>query len=72
MILAASVGQEPARPPVYACNPALAALFTPRQPLMGRYEVCTTSEPLEDDQVEALEKVFVLVRKGSSASAGTR
>ena len=40
---------------VYACDPVLTALFTPRPPLMGRYEVCTTPEPLGDDQGEALE-----------------
>jgi hypothetical protein len=55
MILGAISPQEGWQAPVYACDPALTALFTPRQPLMGRYEVCTTSEPLEDDQVEALE-----------------
>jgi hypothetical protein len=40
---------------VYACDPALTALFTPRQPLMGRYEVCTAPEPLGADEGEALE-----------------
>ena len=29
------------------CDPALTALFTPAHPRMGRYEVCTTSEPIE-------------------------
>ena len=29
------------------CDPLLAALFTPPRPQLGRYEVCTTSEPLE-------------------------
>ena len=29
------------------CNPALAALFTPSRPQLGRYEVCTTPEPIE-------------------------
>jgi len=55
MILAASRVQEgpPAR--VYACDPALTALFTPRQPLIGRYEVCTAREPLAPDEGEALE-----------------
>ena len=46
-------GGQPA--PVYACDPALTALFTPRQPLMGHYGVCTTREPLAEDQGEALE-----------------
>ena len=30
-----------------ACDPALAALFTPPRPSIGRYEVCTTTDPLE-------------------------
>lgn len=29
------------------CDPALAALFTPLHPQLGRYEVCTTTESLE-------------------------
>jgi len=29
------------------CDPALTALFTPLHPRVGRYEVCTTSEPVE-------------------------
>ena len=30
-----------------SCDPALAALFTPPRPSLGRYEVCTTPDPLE-------------------------
>jgi hypothetical protein len=46
--------------PSYTCDPALTALFTPRHPQLGAYEVCTTGEPLEaltaaGDQIEALE-----------------
>src|SRR5258708_17988761 len=47
------------------CDPSLAALFTPRQPELGRYEVCTTAQPIEEvaseradswrDEIEALE-----------------
>jgi hypothetical protein len=55
MILAASRVQEGSPVRVYACDPALTALFTPRQPLMGRYEVCTAREPLGTDEGEALE-----------------
>jgi hypothetical protein len=55
MILGATAPPEGPPAPVYACDPALTVLFTPRQPLMGRYEVCTTPEPLGDDQGEALE-----------------
>jgi hypothetical protein len=29
------------------CDPALTALFTPLHPQAGRYEVCTTSDPIE-------------------------
>jgi hypothetical protein len=28
------------------CDPVLTALFTPARPQLGRYEVCTTREPL--------------------------
>jgi hypothetical protein len=31
-----------------ACDPALTALFTPPKPSLGRYEVCTTTESLEN------------------------
>ena len=31
-----------------SCDPALAALFTPLRPGLGRYEVCTTTDSLED------------------------
>src|SRR6185503_5516004 len=30
------------------CDPALTALFTPRHPRVGRYEVCTTTDPLDE------------------------
>jgi len=33
-------------PPVLDCDPVLTALFTPARPQLGRYEVCTTREPL--------------------------
>jgi len=29
-----------------SCDPALTALFTPPRPGLGRYEVCTTTDPL--------------------------
>jgi hypothetical protein len=29
-----------------SCDPVLKALFTPARPQLGRYEVCTTGEPL--------------------------
>lgn len=39
------------------CDSALAALFTPVRPHVGRYQVCTASEPLGEDSeaVEALD-----------------
>ncbi len=30
------------------CDPSLAALFTPPRPELGRYEVCTTAQPIEE------------------------
>jgi hypothetical protein len=32
---------------VLSCDPALTALFTPIRPSLGRYDVCTTPDPLE-------------------------
>ena len=55
ILLAATGRQETPQPPARACDPALTALFTPRQPFLGHYEVCTTREPLGDGQGEALE-----------------
>jgi hypothetical protein len=40
---AAAVAPEERR----GCDPALAAVFTPPRPAMGRYEVCATADPLE-------------------------
>src|SRR5437763_17212080 len=34
--------------------PALTVLFTPARPELGRYEVCTTADPLESD-AEAID-----------------
>jgi hypothetical protein len=30
-----------------SCDPALTALFTPKRPNLGRYEVCITDEPID-------------------------
>lgn len=35
-------------PPVLDCDSVLTALFTPVRPQLGRYEVCTTREPLTE------------------------
>jgi hypothetical protein len=36
-----------------SCDPALTALFTPVRPGLGRYEVCTTTDPLADVRAAA-------------------
>lgn len=38
---------------VLSCDPALTKLFTPDRPPLGRYEVCTTSDPLETVMTQA-------------------
>jgi len=41
-----------------SCDPALVARFTPPQPRLGRYEVCTSDAPIEavnGGPIEALE-----------------
>jgi hypothetical protein len=38
---------------MYACDAAWAALFTPRHPVAGRYEVCVTAAPLDEVLVGA-------------------
>jgi hypothetical protein len=38
--------QPPPGPLPLVCDPALTALFTPRSPQLGHYEVCTSPEPL--------------------------
>jgi hypothetical protein len=34
------------QPDTVSCDPALAPLFTPERPQLGRYEVCTSGAPL--------------------------
>ena len=41
-------GQAGAQVDHLACDESLAALWTPRYPQLGRYEVCTTPRPLQD------------------------
>ena len=53
-----------------ACDPALAVLFTPQRPVLGRYEVCTDPRPLTevapaDWAVEALEAADAFGGAGS-------
>jgi hypothetical protein len=52
------------------CDPALTALFTPLHPRLGRYEVCTTSEPIEavaerEWTIEAVEPLDAFGTAGS-------
>jgi hypothetical protein len=42
----AGLGQEKSTRRLLVCDSTLAALFTPSHPQLGRYEVCTTPEPL--------------------------
>ena len=55
ILLAGAVAPQGTIEPGYTCNPALTRLFSPPQPSLGRYEVCTTPEPIPDDRGEALE-----------------
>jgi hypothetical protein len=44
---AAAGAQNPSRPLVF-CDTTLTALFTPRHPRLGRFEVCTDLRPLAE------------------------
>src|SRR5580765_4587880 len=65
ILLVAMPREETPRAPASTCDPALAALFTPRQPVLGRYEVCTAPEPLGEEQGEALEALDAFGTAGS-------
>ena len=47
--LSCTVGlaQPPAHRRLPSCDPTLTALFTPPHPLLGRYEVCTSADPID-------------------------
>ena len=47
MIAVLSPDSKPPAPAPTVCDPALAALFTPAHPTVGRYEVCTSNESIE-------------------------
>jgi len=49
LVFAAPAAAEP----VYACDPALARLFTPASPILGQYDVCTSPMALDDELVRA-------------------
>jgi hypothetical protein len=70
--LGATVG--PARsqsgPAPVGCDPVFAELFTPRRPVLGRYEACTDPRPLADIApadwvIEALEPADAFGGAGS-------
>jgi hypothetical protein len=42
ILLILLAGPPGPKAPAYTCDPALTALLTPKQPITGRYEVCTT------------------------------
>jgi hypothetical protein len=51
MILGVAAALQAAAPTAalaVTCDGALTALFTPAKPVLGRYEVCTTSAPLAE------------------------
>jgi hypothetical protein len=51
-----------------SCDPALLPVFTPPQPRLGRYEVCTSSEalqPINGGRIEALEALDAFGTAGS-------
>jgi hypothetical protein len=58
------------------CDPSLTALFTPRHSELGRYEVCTTSESIEQalaeskpaDQRDAIEPLEALEAFGTAGT----
>jgi hypothetical protein len=53
----------------YTCDPVLTALFTPERPRAGRYEVCTTPEPIETaSQGRAIEALEPLEAFGGSGA----
>src|SRR6202008_3781996 len=74
LALAAAVGLPVlalgAQPEPVTCDPALAALWTPRHPQLGRYEVCTTSRALPEvaDPSWKIESMAPLDALGAAGS----
>ena len=69
MVTASPAGQKNDSRPLF-CDPALAALFTPRAPRLGHYEVCADPRPLTevappDSTVEAIEALDVFGTAGA-------
>jgi hypothetical protein len=55
ILLAGAARPWSGQPASYSCDPALTRLFSPAGPSLGRYEVCTTAEPIPEERGEALE-----------------
>src|SRR5215211_1099626 len=55
ILLAMAPPPLPPRADGYTCDPALTRLFSPVEPSLGRYEVCTTPVPIAEARGEALE-----------------
>ena len=55
ILLAAASAPQGTIEPGYTCDPALTGLFSPAGTSLGRYEVCTTAEPIPEERGEALE-----------------
>ena len=73
IILAATAGREAPPPPAFRCDPALTRLFAPPNPLIGRYEVCTTGDPIDSRPLESLRRgeIEALEALDAFSSAGT-
>jgi hypothetical protein len=67
---AAAAAQLGAPEPAIRCDAALAALYTPPHPQLGRYEVCTTEAPLERvaDPVWPRQQIAALDALGTAGS----
>ena len=51
-----------------SCDPALVPLFTPPHPHLGRYKVCTSSEPLRAVDGGAIESLEALDAFGAAGT----
>ena len=51
-----------------SCDPALITLFTPPHPRLGRYEVCTSSDPIQPVDGGAIEALEALEAFGAAGT----
>jgi hypothetical protein len=65
ILLANAAAPASGEPQSYTCDPALTRLFSPQPPILGRYDVCTTAEPIPEDRGEALEALEAFGTAGS-------